>query len=71
MTKLSDKFEPIDIIAIVIILACIGARLAVNDPMFNDIMKIVIGFYFGNKVKSGGIIKTPYIIFLPILFLNI
>lgn len=51
MTKLSDKFDPVDIIAIIIITGCLVMMAIKPDPTFNNVLLIISGFYFGKKIK--------------------
>lgn len=52
MTKLADKFDPIDIVAIIIIVACITSMGIRGDQMFKDVLQTVVGFYFGRKMQQ-------------------
>jgi len=64
--NLSDKFDPIDIIAMLIISGCIITMAIRGDSLFKDILTTVVGFYFGrNTTKippTNG--KTMILIFL-------
>lgn len=53
MTKLSDKFEPIDIIALSIITGCIISMFIKGETVFKDVLLMISGFYFGNQVGNS------------------
>lgn len=52
MGKLSDKFDPIDIIAMVIVVGCIISMAIRGDSVFKDILQTVVGFYFGHSISK-------------------
>lgn len=52
MTRLADKFDPVDVVAIVIIVACITSMAIRGDQMFKDVLQTVVGFYFGRKMQQ-------------------
>lgn len=56
MSRLTDKFEPMDIIAIIIILCCLVALKIKPDTTFRDVLLIISGVYFGKNIKkqNGG-----------------
>lgn len=52
--RIIDKFEPMDVIAIVIIGSCLAALKIKPDSTFKDVLLIITGFYFGAKTYKNG-----------------
>ena len=52
--KLADKFDPIDVIAMMIIIGCMVSMALQNNSVFKDVLQTIVGFYFGRQT-----IKEP------------
>lgn len=52
MTRLTDKFEPIDIIALMIITGCMISMAVRNDTVFKEVLLTITGFYFGKQINN-------------------
>jgi hypothetical protein len=52
MTNFGDKFEPIDFIALVIVVGCMVSMVIKQDTVFKDILLTITGFYFGHQVNK-------------------
>lgn len=61
MTKrLADKFDPIDVIAIMIIAGCMISMAVQSNSVFKDVLQTIVGFYFGrNTIKDNNNNKPP------------
>lgn len=56
--RLSDKFDPIDVIAMMIIVGCMISMALQNNSVFKDVLQTIVGFYFGRQTsKDNG--KPP------------
>ena len=47
-----DKLDPIDIIALAIIVGCFTSMIIQGNSAFKDILLTVVGWYFGRKSVS-------------------
>lgn len=53
MTKrLADKFDPIDVIAMMIIVGCMVSMALQNNSVFKDVLQTIVGFYFGRQTTK-------------------
>ena len=52
LKKLVAKFEPIDVIAIIIILSCVTLIGFGRDGIITSILLMVTGFYFGRRTTT-------------------
>lgn len=59
MKKLADKFDPIDVIAMMIIFGCITSMAIRGDTLFKDVLQTIIGFYFGKNINKDTKPPTP------------
>ena len=46
------KFEPMDIIAIIVIIGCFGLIWFQRDGFISAILTMVVGYYFGKKSST-------------------
>lgn len=74
MKRLSDKFDPIDVIAMMIIAGCIITMAIRGDTIFKEVLNTIVGFYFGRNTTKNNLPppsngKTLVIIFILLTLL--
>lgn len=58
MKEVIRKFEPGDVIALVIIVGCITLIILHRDGIVTNVLTMITGYYFGQKTATKVITET-------------